>query len=457
MNYPIENIYFMLDQIHEGLVILDKNFKFKYINKAAALVFGKSAEEIIGSELSAVEPKSLISNSFKQIISVLNEDKDREWEEYFPNRELWLQFNAYKVGNEIYISFHNISNIKAAFLTAYEERARFALAAKATKDIIWDWDLINNKIWWSDNFYKQLGHKKNDLGSNANIWEKNIHPEDIERVRACIKDAIKNDKELWTSEYRFKLVEGEYSYILDRGYLYYDEEGVAIKMIGAMMNFTDMKEKEIRLLELSKKLHSVIEEERSHLAREIHDELGQELTLLKLELNRIKKSLPSHPEEALLQLNNSLETLKRSINAVKNISFELHPQLIRELGIREALERYIVNFSKRSGLKCTLDADKEFHCDDESKSLTIYRIIQEALSNIIKHANATNVHVSITSRKHYYNISIKDNGIGIAGKPEGRISLGLTGMKERANIINADLEIISNNTGTTINIVVPIK
>jgi signal transduction histidine kinase len=253
------------------------------------------------------------------------------------------------------------------------------------------------------------------------------------------------------------MANGNYSYILDRGFVTYNEDGTAIKMIGAMMNFTDKKEKEMRLLELSSKLHSVVEEERSHLAREIHDELGQQLTLLKLELNRIKKFLPEKPEEALKHLNHSLETVTGSIKSVKNLSFELHPQLIRELGLNEALERYMQNFSQRSGLKCILHIADDFNCNNESTSLTIYRIVQEALSNVIRHAKATKAQVKIESTKHQWLISIEDNGTGMTEKSEDNFSLGLTGMKERAHMINAELEIISNAGGTKINIVIPIR
>jgi signal transduction histidine kinase len=228
-------------------------------------------------------------------------------------------------------------------------------------------------------------------------------------------------------------------------------------MIGAMMNITDKKEKEMRLLELSSKLHSVVEEERSHLAREIHDELGQQLTLLKLELNRVKKFLPANPEEALLHLNHSLDTVTGSIKSVKNLSFELHPQLIRELGLNDALERYMQNFSQRSGLNCKLHIDENFNCTVQSTSLTIYRIVQEALSNVIRHAKATEARVSICSAKHQWLISIEDNGTGMPEKLEEKISLGLTGMKERAHMINAELEVISNAGGTKINISIPIR
>lgn len=447
----------MLDQIREGLVILDKNYCYKYVNKTAALVLGTPASDIIDKNIITISPNVVNSESFHHLNATMKDGKHREWEEYFTNGGIWIQFFANKVNDELHIFFRDITRKKAVIKAANDERERFVLAAKATADMIWDWNLISDEIWWNDNFYSQLGYNRNNIQSNIEFWNNNIHPDDKERVISSIEDAFANDEEYWISEYRFKMANGAYAHILDRGFVSYNEEGKAIKMIGAMMNFTDKKEKEMRLLELSSKLHSVIEEERSHLAREIHDELGQQLTLLKLELNRVKKFLPNNPNEALLHLNQSLETVTGSIKSVKNLSFELHPQLIRELGLNDALERYMHNFSQRSGLNCSLSIDTNFYCDDQAKSLTIYRIVQEALSNVIRHAKASEASVNISSSKHHWSISIEDNGTGISENPEDKISLGLTGMKERAHMINAELEIKSSNTGTKINITIPIR
>jgi two-component system sensor histidine kinase UhpB len=457
MSYPVSNIFFMLDQIREGLVILDKDFNYKYVNKTAALVLGKPVSEIIDKNIFTVSPNVGVSKSYQLISSTLKDGEHREWEEYFPNGKIWIQFFANKVNDELHVFFRDITVKKAVIKNANDERERFVLAAKATADMIWDWNLLTDEIWWNDNFYIQLGYIRNKESSNIEFWNNNIHPNDKERVISSIENILNKDEEYWSEEYRFRMANGNYSYILDRGFVTYNEHGKAIKMIGAMMNFTDKKEKEMRLLELSSKLHSVVEEERSHLAREIHDELGQQLTLLKLELNRIKKFLPGNPEEALLHLNHSLETVTGSIKSVKNLSFELHPQLIRELGINEALERYMQNFSQRSGLKCLLHINENFNCHDESTSLAIYRIVQEALSNVIRHAKASEACVSIKSAKHQWIISIEDNGTGMPKKSEDKISLGLTGMKERAHMINAELEVFSSAGGTKINISIPIR
>jgi two-component system sensor histidine kinase UhpB len=457
MSYPVSNIFFMLDQIREGLVILDKDFNYKYVNKTAALVLGKPVEEIIDKDIFTVSPNVGISKTYQLITSTLKDGEHREWEEYFPNGKIWIQFFANKVSDELHIFFRDITVKKAVIKNANDERERFVLAAKATADMIWDWNLLTDDIWWNDNFYIQLGYVRNKNSSNIEFWNNNIHPNDKDRIISGIEHVFKNKGEYWVDEYRFRMANGNYAYILDRGFVTYNEEGTAIKMIGAMMNFTDKKEKEMRLLELSSKLHSVVEEERSHLAREIHDELGQQLTLLKLELNRIKKFLPENPEEALQHLNHSLETVTGSIKSVKNLSFELHPQLIRELGLNEALDRYMQNFAHRSGLKCILHIADNFNCNNESTSLTIYRIVQEALSNVIRHAKATEARVKIESTKHQWLISIEDNGTGMTEKPDDKFSLGLTGMKERAHMINAEFEIISNAGGTKINIVIPIR
>lgn len=456
MTKPGEEIFVMLDRILEGLIMLDSNLHFTYVNKTAAELFGKEENEIIGKSVYDITPAFQLTKSHEKVISTLQDGAHREWEEFFPNRNLWLQSFAYKTSKGLQIFFRDITKRKAAEKIIQEEKERFLHVVRATDDSVWDWDLITDFIWWNDNFYQNFGFAKTPETNSIEFWNESLHPDDKEKTIESINEIIDKRKEHWSAEYRFKHFDGTYSFIYDRGYIIYDEIGVPIRMIGAMMDITQQRKHENQLRELSSRLHSVVEEERSRLAREIHDEIGQQLSLLKLELNRTRKFIVNKHEESIAELDRAMDTLNSSLKSVKSLSYELHPQLIRELGIKEALVNYINNVSERSGIPCEIQIDPTFEIKNQEYALAIYRIIQEALSNVFKHAKATKSTVTIGTEKDCWKIVISDNGIGINTSTKQKISLGITGMKERAEMINGSLE-ISNNLaqGTTIILKIP--
>jgi two-component system sensor histidine kinase UhpB len=453
---PHEQIFVMLDRILEGLIMLDSNLNFIYVNKTAADLLGKKEDEIIGKNVYDVTPAFQLTKSHEQVISTLEDGNHREWEEFFPYRNLWLQSFAYKTSKGLQIFFRDITKRKAAEKIIQEEKERFSHVVRATDDSVWDWDLVTDFIWWNDNFYQNFGFAKTKETNSIEFWNESIHPEDREKTIESINEIIEKRKEHWSREYRFKNSNGGYSFILDRGYIIYDEKGNPIRMIGAMMDITSQRKYENQLRELSSRIYSVVEAERSRLAREIHDEIGQQLSLLKLELNRTRKFIVNKNEEAVYELDRAMDTLNSSLKSVKNLSYELHPQLIRELGIKDAVVHYINNVSERSGIPCEIQIDSNFEIKNLEYALTIYRIIQEALSNIFKHAKATDSQVTISAEKDYWKIVISDNGIGINTARKHKISLGITGMKERAEMINCSIEILNNLiSGTSVILKIP--
>jgi PAS domain S-box len=136
---------------------------------------------------------------------------------------------------------------------------RFRLIASATNDAIWDWDLLNNHIWWSDSFYKRFGFEKNpEVGTNE-FWLDHIHPDDRNRVNKNIQDAINSDSS-WSTRYRFRNVKGEYFIILDRGKILKDANGKAYRMVGAMMDITEKERAEEQLSVKNEELQFLVEE-----------------------------------------------------------------------------------------------------------------------------------------------------------------------------------------------------
>jgi len=188
-----------------------------------------------------------------------------------------------------------------------------------------------------------------------------------------------------------------------------------------------------QLRELSRHLESVREEDRTSVAREVHDELGQMLTALKIDLSWLTKRLPKEQGSLFDKAKAMGELLDEAIQTVKRISVALRPRVLDDLGLTAAIEWQVQEFEKRTGIKVEFTSSPKDIVLDRERSTAIFRIFQEALTNIVIHAHATKVRVSLKQDAHKVVLGIKDNGKGIEREQlSDPKALGLIGMRERA-------------------------
>ncbi|MGZ8292473.1 MAG: ATP-binding protein [Telluria sp.] len=211
------------------------------------------------------------------------------------------------------------------------------------------------------------------------------------------------------------------------------------------------------LRQLSAALQTIREEERTHIARELHDDLGQLLASLRMDLTLLQQE-PAASPKSLRLMKGMEENLLTAITSLRRIATNLRPRALDEGGLYFALQGLRDDFVERYGLDCKLFADEaELRLDDKA-STAIFRIVQEALTNIARHAGAANVTVNLYRIDHQLLLTIRDDGRGIqAGDMEKTESLGLVGMRERVWAMNGEITIGSDEPpGTRIDIVVPI-
>ena len=214
------------------------------------------------------------------------------------------------------------------------------------------------------------------------------------------------------------------------------------------------KSKEL-LEKLNQHLHDVRENERAFISREIHDELGQSMTALKLDLKMMHKYVGTNPE-AIMKLDSIIELVSDTIKDVQRISSDLRPGILDDLGLISSIEWYCEEFEKRTGIKCNLKLDNSDYSDSQIK-LTFFRILQETLTNVIRHANASSVNVKLHKSLKGATLTIQDNGIGIPEeKIESHKSLGLISIRERVRQLNGKLDISSKKgDGTKLTVFIP--
>lgn len=208
-----------------------------------------------------------------------------------------------------------------------------------------------------------------------------------------------------------------------------------------------------QLRELSDHLLNIREAERTNIAREIHDELGQQLTILKMDVSWIHQKLQKYEDDLLRQKTaETLKLLNETIKSVRRIATELRPSMLDDLGLIEAIEWQSKEFEKRSGIKISFEPGTQHLPVSNAIATTLFRIYQEALTNIARHANAKNVFSKLQLENDEVILTIQDDGVGFDMQTLGlKRTLGLLGMKERTLMIGGHFELRSKpGAGTTI-------
>lgn len=212
----------------------------------------------------------------------------------------------------------------------------------------------------------------------------------------------------------------------------------------------------IQLRELSAALQTIREEERTHISRELHDDLGQLLATLRSDLSLLQQQ-PAANEAARRLLGSMDEVLMSAITSLRRIASNLRPRALDEGGLYFALDTLRQEFSMRQGIECAFYANEQELILDDSHSTAIFRIVQEALTNIARHAQASHVVLDLHRLDSTLLISIRDDGRGIAETDMDKASsFGLVGMRERVWAIHGDISIGSDGKGTRIDIVLPL-
>lgn len=214
-----------------------------------------------------------------------------------------------------------------------------------------------------------------------------------------------------------------------------------------------------RLRNLSGRLQSLLEEERTRISREIHDELGQSLTALKLDLSLIRRSLVSDGHAGHSAKVLAIErTANRIIRTVRRIATELRPGILDELGVAAAIEWMAKDFRERTGIACKVKLQRVDKVADAVRDTAIFRIVQEALTNVMRHAAASRVSVTLKRKGGTIIVEVRDNGIGIMERQiSGTTSLGLIGIRERVRLLEGEVEISGKpGEGTLVRVTLPI-
>jgi len=290
-----------------------------------------------------------------------------------------------------------------------------------------------------------------------------VHPEDVNELRTTWKK-IEKTMQPHEGTFRILLKDGTIKYIREKATFIADSNGELLITRGTVQDITvieeqnfQLEESQIQLRELAKHLQTIQEEERAHISREIHDELGQRLTGIKMDLSWIENKIPDGNKTVFKRIKSLNLLIDDTVQSVRKISSELHPAILDDLGLRAAMEWQISEFNRRSGIQCEFQMIENEFDFNTAQQKAIFRILQESLTNILRHAHAKHVSIILEKNEDGITFTIKDNGKGIKNYDENAPkSFGILSMKERAHSLGGILSISSKlNKGTTINLFIP--
>jgi two-component system, NarL family, sensor histidine kinase UhpB len=284
-----------------------------------------------------------------------------------------------------------------------------------------------------------------------------IHPDDRSRI-VTAEESDSREGDRIEQEYRVIHPDtGEIRYIHGIREIVRDEHGRMIGRFGTVMDVTERRKAEEhvrlsreRLRNLATRLQEIREEEHTLIAREIHDELGQALTGLRLDLSWLKNRLPKNWKVLPERIGGMIKEVDNQIDYVRNLSSSIRPAMLDDLGLGAAIEWQVQGFSTRTGCRYTLDISQLNFSNNYELETAVFRIFQEALNNIARHADADHIRVSLPKPDKNLVLTIRDNGVGITqDQLSNPHSIGIIGMHERAGAFGGKVSVQKLDVGGT--------
>jgi PAS domain S-box-containing protein len=464
----------------DGFWRADEQGRLLEVNAAYCRMSGYSEDELLTMSISDLEVLETPVEFAAHARKIMERGEDRFETQHRRKDgssflvEVSAQYIALKGGNLVAF-LRDITERKQLELALRKSENDLAEAQRLARIGSWSFNVDTHEISWSDELYRIFGLEKSKFGGTHEAFLACVHPEDRERALQCNRECYANARP-FDVEYRIVTPAGETKVIHEIGSPLLDEAGKVKALVGTAQDVTQRKEAETklhasreRLRALTARLESMREEERIRISREIHDDLGQKLTGLKMDLLRAERKIEQLESSELV--NSLLDTIVSATElvdgitaSVQEIAANLRPGVLDKLGLAAALQYESRRFQERTGVLVEARLPKTEPILPNEVSTTLFRIFQECLTNVARHAGATKVEAELKVEPGVVKVetdlailSLRDNGKGIKeadmANPQ---SLGVLGIKERAALLGGEVVLQAHpGQGTNVTVRIP--
>jgi len=478
LNLAYQHLNYLVENTPLAVIEFDKDLFIKRWSKRAEEIFGWSAQEVLGKNVNDPDFRIVYAEDEKAVDKV-----NLELMQGTVKSNVSMNRNNTKAGAVIYSEWynsvlkdaygnvisilslvHNVTERKKAEEELNLAYQQFNYLVENTPLAVVEYDKDMNIKRWSKRAEEIFGWSAAEV-LGKNVYDPGfpiIYTEDLKAVNKITDELMEGKSNLSLNRNYTK--SGAIIYSEWYNSVLKDAHGNVISILSLAHNVTERKEAEEslketneRLRQLSSHLQTVREEERTRIAREIHDELGQQLTALKMDTSWFKNEMPAGNQSAHEKAAAMLALIDDTITTVNKISSNLRPSVLDNLGLQAALEWQSSEFESRTGIKGYLLIKAGDYIIDKDISTCVFRVYQEALTNIIRHSQANEAHTTFEIKDNFITLEIRDNGMGFdIHELDRKKNFGLTGMEERAHMFDGELKIESlPGKGTIITLKIP--
>ncbi len=454
----------------DGFLLFDSELNNIEMNKAAQEIIGTDRIEVLGKNIIDVIPDIKESGRYDKYKEVIETGKPF----FLPNHLFHgkyglknIDLKVFKVGDGLGVIFSDITKRKQAEDAVKQSERKYK--SLFNEDISGDYVVTPSGEFQHCNkaFVKMFGYHSLEevYSTNAStLYEKKEH-------RKEFLSQLNKKKKLNLYEHELVRKDGEIITVLENALGIFNDDGKLIQISGYIIDITERKQMErelretlVQLRNLASHLQTIREEERAKIARNIHDDMGQILAMLKINLSLIEseikaKKTPIKQMHIFEELKDMQDIVDNAITRTRELVRELRPEVLDNLGLLEALKWLANEFENQNQIKCFFTTNVRKIDLDMHKSIAIFRILQEILTNVLRHSKATTVKINFNKENGNLILRVNDNGIGFSKKKiSDPNSLGLLGMRERALVFKGEMEIIfEKGKGTTLTVSIPLN
>jgi signal transduction histidine kinase len=334
-----------------------------------------------------------------------------------------------------------------------ESEERLGLAVQAGRMYAFEWDMASDVIVRTGQCRDILNWMDDPTRDTGRQFVANVHPDDREEY-ASPQTWLTPENPTYYTSYRVLRPDGAVIWLEASGRVVFDAQGKRLRILGLVADVTERKLAEEALSSVSRRLIEAQEQERARIARELHDDLSQRMALLSISLEQFERGMPDLSSQARQHLHKIAEAATEVSSSIHDLSRQLHPYKLDTLGLVVSLENFCKEFSGQHNLQVQFVHNDIPGQIPKDVTICLFRIVQEALRNVVKHSGAAEAKVELSSHDDRIDLCISDSGTGFSPKSaEGGAGLGLISMRERLRLVGGHLSVESEpSRGTRIRV-----